>query len=132
MSRKKLLIIDNTIWYVAELQGASYRILQAGDGGDATNLISGARQEGKDFDLIIADMILLDLSSVPCLINNIQDRSTSIPLCAVSAYRNNDENMELLYAGCSGFISDPFEPASLLEFVDDILNSPLEKVQLTL
>ncbi len=124
MSRKKLLIIDDQIWYMAELQGSGYRILKAGDGPDAINLISSARNAGKDFDLIIADMMLLNLSSVPDLINNMKDRDISIPVCAVSAYRNNEENMELLYAGCSGFISDPFEPASLLEFVDDILNSP--------
>lgn len=125
MGRKKLLIIDDKIWYTAELQRAGYRILQAGDGRDAIELISGARRAGKDFDLIIADMMLLNLSSVPDLINNMKDRHISIPVCAVSAYRNNEENMELLYAGCSGFISDPFDPASLLEFVDDILNSPL-------
>ena len=125
MSRKKLLIIDEQIWYMAELQGAGYRILQAGDGLDAINLISSARNAGKDFDLIIADMMLLNLSSVPDLIKNMKDRDISIPVCAVSAYRNNEENMELLYEGCSGFICDPFEPASLLAFVDDILNAPL-------
>ncbi len=139
MGRKKLLIIDDKIWYTAELQRAGYRILQAGESEDVVNLISGARQAGNDFDLIIADMMLFNLSSVPDLVNNMKERNMkernmkdqnmSIPVCAVSAYRNNEENMELLYAGCSGFISDPFDPASLLEFVDDILNSPLEKVQ---
>ena len=124
MSRKKLLVIDKQIWYMAELQGAGYRILQAGDGPDAINLISSARNAGKDFDLIIADMMLLNLSSVPDLIKNMKDRNISIPVCAVSAYRNNEANMELLYAGCSGFISDPFEPGRLLEFVDEILNAP--------
>ena len=124
MSRKKLLIIDEQIWYMAELQGAGYRILKAGDGLDAINLIASARNAGKDFDLIIADMMLLDLSSVPDLIKNMKARDISIPVCAVSAYRSNEANMELLYAGCSAFISDPFEPGRLLEFVDEILNAP--------
>ena len=124
MSRKKLLIIDKQICYMAELQGAGYRILQAGDGLDAINLISTARQTGKDFDLIIADMMLLDLATVPDLIKNMKARDISIPVCAVSAYRSNETNMELLYAGCSAFISDPFEPGRLLEFVDEILNAP--------
>jgi DNA-binding response OmpR family regulator len=127
MGRKKLLVIDDKTWYLAELQKAGYRILKAGDGLDAIRLISDARRTGKDFDLIIADMMLLNLSSVPALINNMKDRDISIPVCAVSAYRSNEENMELLYAGCKAFISDPFEPASLLEFVDDILNRPLPK-----
>ena len=127
MGRKKLLIMDSEIWYLAELQKAGYRILLAGDSQDAIRLISCARQAGKDFDLIIADMIPLNLSSVDLSNNmkdrNIKERDISTPVCAVSAYRNNEENMELLYEGCSAYISDPFEPASLLEFVDDVLNS---------
>ena len=109
---------------MAELQGADYRILQAGDGLDAINLISSARQAGKDFDLIIADMMLINLATVPDLIKNMKARDITIPVCAVSAYRNNEASMELLYAGCSGFISDPFEPGRLLEFVDELLNAP--------
>ena len=127
MGRKKLLIMDSEVWYLAELQQAGYRILLAGDSGDAIRLISCARQAGKDFDLIIADMIALNLSS-PGLAKNrkglkIKEGDNSIPVCAVSAYRNNEENMELFYEGCNAYISDPFEPARLLEFVDDVLNS---------
>lgn len=125
MGRKKLLIIDDKIWYAAELESAGYRILQAGESEDAIKLITGAKMTGKDFDLIIADMMMLNLSSVPSLIKNMKASDISIPVCAISAYRNNEENMELLYEGCSGFICDPFEPASLLAFVDDILNAPL-------
>ena len=125
MGRKKLLIIDDKIWYAAELERAGYRILQAGESGDAIKLITDAKMTGNDFDLIIADMMLVNLSTDPDLINNLNEQHIPIPVCAISAYRNNEENMELLYEGCSGFICDPFEPASLLEFVDDILNVPL-------
>lgn len=122
MGRKKLLIMDSEVWYLAELQQAGYRILLAGDSGDAMRLISCARQAGKDFDLIIADMIALNVSSAE-LADNMIERNVSIPVCAVSAYRNNEESMELLYEGCNAYISDPFEPASLLEFVDNVMNS---------
>jgi len=122
MGRKKLLIMDSEVWYLAELHQAGYRILLAGDSEDAIKLISCARRAGKDFDLIIADMIALNVSSAE-LADNMKERKVSIPVCAVSAYRNNEENMELLYEGCNVYISDPFEPASLLEFVDNVMNS---------
>jgi len=94
-----------------------YRVIEAEDGREAVTL---AQREHPD--LIIMDMMMPGLSGLDATRQIREYQSLrQTPIVAVSAYGANEYRAKALDAGCTEYVSTPFEPEALSQLIERLL-----------
>jgi CheY-like chemotaxis protein len=116
-----ILIIENEtsnrILIERVLSTRGYRCLSASNGLEALNLLDHER-----VNLILTDlsMPVMDGYRMTQLIRE-RPGLERVPIVAVTAYAQSDENEAALRIGCNEYLTKPFKPRQLLEVVERLL-----------
>ena len=99
------------------LEKKGFNIVEAENGNQAVSLAQQVRP-----DLIIMDMEMPELDGLAATrkIRSIRELD-DIPVLAVSAYGAQQFRAEALAAGCSEYVSTPFEPDNLEQVINSFL-----------
>ncbi|HYX27955.1 MAG TPA: response regulator [Pyrinomonadaceae bacterium] len=104
-----------------------YRVLEAETGEEG---VAMAQQERPD--LIIMDMMMPGMNGLDATQCIRQDRALRrTPIVAVSAYGADEYRRIAIEAGCTEYVSTPFEPDGLAELIAALLNNEAPKDQTT-
>jgi signal transduction histidine kinase/HPt (histidine-containing phosphotransfer) domain-containing protein len=100
------------------LRSVGYRVLTAGDGREAFDLLLGER-----VDILISDVMMPVLDGIElCRLVRADPKLRSIPILLVSALRKDAASVvEGLHAGADDYIEHPFEPLALAARVARLL-----------
>lgn len=116
-----ILIIENEtsnrILIERVLSTRGYRCLSASNGLEALHLLDRER-----VNLILTDlsMPVMDGYRMTQLIRE-RPGLERVPIVAVTAYAQSDENEAALRIGCNEYLTKPFKPRQLLEVVERLL-----------
>jgi two-component system, chemotaxis family, chemotaxis protein CheY len=99
----------------ATLQGAGYRVLEAGDGLEAIRVIDQHQPFAQHASLILLDMIMPQMSGLEVLAYLRAHEATDVPVLAMSSSAEDLAQAEP--AGATAVPAKPFEPARLLALV---------------
>jgi two-component system cell cycle response regulator DivK len=99
------------------LQKAGYRVLEARDGLEALRVAEEERPA-----LIIMDIEMPKLDGLEAT-RRIRERADlqDIIIIAVSAYGSDEFHDRAIAAGCTEYVSTPFEPGELKSLIDRLL-----------
>ncbi len=119
-ARKVLIVEDNALnmrLFSDLLDASGYETLQCPDGAKAAAL---ALEEQPD--LIIMDIQLPEVSGLDITrwLKD-DDRTSKIPVLAVTAFAMRTDEMLVREAGCEGYLSKPIQVRSFLKTVDDLM-----------
>ena len=120
--RKVLIVEDNTLnmrLFSDLLEASGYETLQCVDGAKAVGI---ALEETPD--LIIMDIQLPEVSGLD-ITRWLKDdeRTSEIPVLAVTAFAMRTDEMLVREAGCEGYLSKPIQVRSFLKTVDDLMSN---------
>jgi CheY-like chemotaxis protein len=109
--------VSNRILIERVLSTRGYRCLAASNGLEALNMLEHER-----VSLILTDlsMPVMDGYRTTQLIRE-RPGMERVPIVAVTAYAQSDENEAALQIGCNEYLTKPFKPRQLLEVVDRLL-----------
>jgi two-component system cell cycle response regulator DivK len=101
------------------LEASGYETLQCVDGAKAVGI---ALEETPD--LIIMDIQLPEVSGLD-ITRWLKDdeRTSEIPVLAVTAFAMRTDEMLVREAGCEGYLSKPIQVRSFLKTVDDLMSN---------
>jgi CheY-like chemotaxis protein len=124
--KRRILIVDDEEDFRFSvslvLRAAGYETIEAGDGGEARDLIMNAREDGGPIDVILLDVWMPGMSGVQ-LLRELREKGISIPTVVTSGYVDEELSQELLGIMYSNFIEKPFMPEDLLRKVDIAMGS---------
>lgn len=120
--RKVLIVEDNALnmrLFSDLLEASGYETLQCVDGAKAVGI---ALDETPD--LIIMDIQLPEVSGLD-ITRWLKDdeRTSEIPVLAVTAFAMRTDEMLVREAGCEGYLSKPIQVRSFLKTVDDLMSN---------
>ena len=96
-----------------------YRVIEAEDGKEAVELAQRERP-----DLILMDMMMPGLSGLDATRQIREHQSLrNTPIVAVSAYGADEYRAKALDAGCTEYVSTPFEPQALGNLIERLLHT---------
>ena len=113
IQRPTILVVDDfddtRLLLRAWLERKGFRVIEAQNGNEAV-----AEAESQAPDLIIMDLELPGLDGLAATrrIRNVE-KLARVPILAVSAYGAEQFRGAALQAGCTEYVSTPFEPADL-------------------
>ncbi|MEO7020139.1 MAG: response regulator [Ktedonobacteraceae bacterium] len=109
--------VSNRILIERVLSTRGYRCISAANGLEALNILERERVQ-----LILTDlsMPVMDGYRTTQLIRE-RPGMERVPIVAVTAYAQSDENEAALRIGCNEYLTKPFKPRQLLEVVDRLL-----------
>lgn len=109
--------ISNRILIERVLSTRGYRCISAANGLEALEILERERVQ-----LILTDlsMPVMDGYRTTQLIRE-RPGMERVPIVAVTAYAQSDENEAALRIGCNEYLTKPFKPRQLLELVDRLL-----------
>jgi PAS domain S-box-containing protein len=116
--RKNILVVEDIesnfqlIKYF--LTGTNAEIIRAVNGQEAVNYC----MSGKRIDLILMDIKMPVMDGYTAT-KILRENNISIPIIAQTAYADDKENA--LKAGCSAFISKPFDKKGLLSVINELI-----------
>jgi CheY-like chemotaxis protein len=99
------------------LMRSGYRVVEAVSGEEAIRVASAELP-----DLIIMDVMMPGISGLDAT-RRIREHEAlrEIPIVAVSAYGADEYRLRALEAGCTEYVSTPFEPSVLEELIESLL-----------
>lgn len=109
--------VSNRILIERVLSTRGYRCISASNGLEALNIL-----EQEQVSLILTDLSMPVMDGY-CTTQLIRERPgmERVPIVAVTAYAQSDENEAALQIGCNEYLTKPFKPRQLLEVVDRLL-----------
>jgi CheY-like chemotaxis protein len=109
--------VSNRILIERVLSTRGYRCIAASNGLEALHILEHER-----VSLILTDlsMPVMDGYRTTQLIRE-RPGMARVPIVAVTAYAQSDENEAALQIGCNEYLTKPFKPRQLLEVVDRLL-----------
>lgn len=109
--------VSNRILIERVLSTRGYRCIGASNGLEALDMLEHER-----VSLILTDlsMPVMDGYRTTQLIRE-RPGMERVPIVAVTAYAQSDENEAALQIGCNEYLTKPFKPRQLLEVVDRLL-----------
>lgn len=119
--KRTILVVDDfddtRLLLKTWLEKKGFNIVEAENGNQAVSLALQVRP-----DLIIMDMQMPELDGLAATrkIRSIRELD-GIPVLAVSAYGAQQFRAEALAAGCSEYVSTPFEPDNLEQVINSFL-----------
>ncbi|HEX8651973.1 MAG TPA: response regulator [Pyrinomonadaceae bacterium] len=96
-----------------------YHVVEAENGKEAVRV---AQQESPALIIMDIEMPVLDGLSAARLIRD-EEKLRDVPIIAVSAYGREQFRAKALAAGCSEYVSTPFEPDELKKLIDSLQKS---------
>jgi CheY-like chemotaxis protein len=121
MKRKNLLLVEDQElsrdMYALRLRLAGYRVLEAGDGEEALDLLAQHRP-----DLILLDISLpvIDGFTVARIAKNL-DQTADIPIVALTAHDLDDHGGEARHIGFESYLTKPIEPREVVCCVERLI-----------
>lgn len=110
---------DNRFMMRRLLEMSGYRVVEAVNGNQAVEL---AEAESPDIILMDLSLPMLDgLAATRRIRERNGDRSTRVPIVAVSAHDSADFHAEALAAGCNEYVTKPIDFDQLVELLDRLL-----------
>ena len=104
------------------LSRSGYRVIEAENGEEAV-----ARAESDLPDLIIMDVMMPGLNGLDATRRIRQDRALrDTPIVAVSAYGGDEYRAIALEAGCTEYVSTPFEPEELRKLIKKLFGESID------
>ena len=100
------------------LERLGYRVLIAGSGQEALDLLENQKEE---IDLVILDMIMPGMGGGETF-DRIKEMGVDAPTLLSSGYSINSQATEILNRGCDGFIQKPFDIKQLSQKLREILD----------
>jgi PAS domain S-box-containing protein len=106
------------------LERLGYRVLTAGSGKEAIEIISRARgaedPEAEAIDLVILDMIMPEIGG-GATFDGLKEINPDIRVLLSSGYSINGQVQQILDRGCRGFVQKPFNLKELGDKIKDIM-----------
>jgi len=117
---RTVLIVDDHVWtrrlMKEVLKDRGYEVVEAGDCGDALDLLDTLL-----IDVIVTDIIMPgDIEGME-FIATVRERNPDVPIIAISAGGSSDRDGYLETAmalGASATVAKPFEPEDLIAPID--------------
>lgn len=120
--RRTILVVDDfddtRLLLKTWLQKKGFRVVEAENGNRAI-----AAAESSHPDLIIMDVEMPELDGLAATrkIRELKDFA-AVPIVAVSAYGAEQYRDHALAAGCTEYVSTPFEPEELERVIRELMN----------
>ena len=121
MAKEHILVVDdeqnmlNTLAFI--LETANYQVTTAAAGREALEEILAAQESDRPIDLLITDIRLPGLTGLQ-LIDELNYLKIKIPVLVITAYGDRSLFLELMRAGCAGYLDKPFDYKELVKRVD--------------
>jgi PAS domain S-box-containing protein len=116
-----ILIVDDEAMVIKScerlLKRLNYKVLSAQNGETA---ISVYKEQGKEIDLIMLDMLMPDMSG-RIVFEKIMEIDPDAKVLLSSGFSLNDQARGILEKGCSGFIQKPFDINELSQKINEII-----------
>ena len=117
----KALVVDDSSVMRKVVIGALSRaditeVDQAADGVEAVNAV----KKSDDYDLILMDWNMPNMLGIDAVIA-IRKLGSSTPIIMVTTEAEKGRVVEALKAGANNYIIKPFEPATIVEKIKDVL-----------
>lgn len=120
MSKKKILVVDDTEWnrdLIVQLLEDEYTVVQAVDGEDGVRM---TEQERPDLILMDLGMPVMDGWEATRRIKA-NDALKHIPIIAVTSHAMVGDEIEARKAGCDDYLSKPVDDQELLKKIKKFL-----------
>ncbi len=118
----RILVVDDTVLNLqlmdAILEPAGYDVVSTESGIESINLA-----EKEDFDLILMDIGLPDISGTEAMLRIRNTKFGSKPVVAVTAHAMIGDKEEFESAGFDAYISKPIKIDHILEVISGLLGS---------
>jgi CheY-like chemotaxis protein len=100
--------------------GPDYRIVEAGDGAEAIEVVETDRP-----DLVLLDMMMPGVGGIAVL-EHLRSRPEHFetPVVVVSAFASPADLNRAIEAGATRFVKKPFDPDALRSLVEELLPDP--------
>ena len=96
-----------------------YRFVEAGDGGEAIELLERVRP-----DLLLLDVMMPGTGGIDVLEHlRAHTELSQIPVIVVSAFASPADRRRAIAAGATRFVKKPFDPEALRSLVEELLPS---------
>ncbi len=117
----KALVVDDSAVMRKVLVGALSRaditeVSQAGDGQEAVEACNA-----EDFDLVLMDWNMPNMLGIDA-VKNIRANGKTMPIIMVTTEAEKSRVIDALKAGANNYIIKPFEPATIVTKIQDVLN----------
>jgi DNA-binding response OmpR family regulator len=100
------------------LEEAGFRVVEAGDGDKALEMIRADRP-----DVVLLDIMMPRVSGWQVAADLLNDRSTdAIPIIFISALTRNRERLRAFRVGAVGYLAKPFDPSLLAPTISKLLD----------
>ena len=121
MSKKKILVIDDTEWnrdLLVQLLEDEYSVLQAVDGAEG---VRKTEEEKPDLILMDLGMPVMDGWEATRRIKG-NDALKHIPIIAVTSHAMVGDEIDARKAGCDDYLSKPIDDEALLKKIKKFLD----------
>jgi DNA-binding response OmpR family regulator len=116
--RRKVLVADDEphIGRIIKmkLEAGPFDVTLAYDGRDASDAISAT---DANFDLVVLDLMMPELSGIDVLRTLRDDLSSKIPAIILTAAGQDEQERAALASGANAFVTKPFSPKKLYALV---------------
>jgi CheY-like chemotaxis protein len=117
---KTILVVDDEptirMLVAASLDGGAYRLLEAGDGYEALELV---RMEHPD--LVLLDIAIPGLDGFDVCRRLKTEISPHVPVLLLTGFAQHAHRERARRVGADGFVTKPFSPAALVTLIDRTL-----------
>lgn len=117
---RTILVVDDEptirMLVAASLDGGAYRLLEAGDGYEALELV---RREQPD--LVLLDIAIPGLDGFEVCRRLKTDISPHLPVLLLTGFAQQTHRERAREVGADGFVAKPFSPAALVTLIDHTL-----------
>jgi CheY-like chemotaxis protein len=104
------------------LQSAGYRVLEAGDGLEAIQVIEQHQPFAQHACLVLLDMVMPQMNGLEVLAYLRAHEATDVPVLAMSS--SPEDLDQAMPAGATAILAKPFEQAQLLAMVGRYCRPP--------
>ena len=101
------------------LEDAGYRVDEAKDGLEAIEKLFALQNGSSPIDLVLSDIVMPSMSGLE-LIDEIRKRQMTLPIVAITGYRDDRMTAQLRQRGCLDYIDKPFEAEELINRVAQV------------
>ncbi len=93
-----------------KLEGGPFDVTLAFDGREAANALGAA---GANFDLVVLDLMMPEMSGLDVLRNLRRDLHSNVPAIILTAAGQDEQERAALDSGANAFVTKPFSPKRL-------------------
>ena len=114
-----LVVEDNEAnMYLARyiLENSGFNVLEARNGLDGVQ-----KATTEDVDLILMDIQLPDIDGLEAT-KRIRKLKSDLPIVALTSYAMSSDKERSLKAGCTGYLSKPIDPDTIVSQINDYLS----------